>query len=337
MSSYFPNQPQQQNTGDNQQSRNECDCGQCGDFIIRNGLCVGITTGIISIIAIVLIAISFSYVEVNEVGLAKGRVSQRVDTSKVYKMDFDTIGRHQLGPNKQMETFDAAFQQESFQLSIITQESKSIATLIKAVYRIKQDEMGDLYEDHTKNWKVQAKTKIEEAIKNLAPNYPMEDYIQNLEKIRVAFQTKIQQVLNDTHLMLPDYCLMILDVDPARDVIQQKLQNAVELQVNAKQLFQREVELIKQDTEVQKQNITSTRSRITKTGEAQKNEIIQISLATKRTMIETAQSEGFDKYFDFFGITDPNQRALFLELRAYENPHIKLISGFDGANALISV
>lgn len=313
------------------------DCGCSNgfkDFLYRWRIIIGILLAIGGLLILILLPLSFSYVERGQVGLRATRVSGDVDQDgPVYIMDENHNGRYHLGPGSTIETFDNLIQQDSQVLNAIASNSRGFKLHVISFYRIIEPELGNLFQKFNQNWKVAAVNEVVSTLKSVAPQYDIDDYVENIETIRVAMENSIRAELRANHLKVIPNGFIIIRVDFQGDIDDQYLRNVIQEQTNEERLIQREVDLILQDTETRKQEILANQTRVKETGAAQAKNIVVEAQAEADKIRGLANTEGFTHLFNHFNVTDPSTRTDFLEYYALENniENIQLLIGVDNA------
>jgi regulator of protease activity HflC (stomatin/prohibitin superfamily) len=284
---------------------------------------------------VVLIPISFSYVEAGHVGLPENRISGNVDEAgKVYTMTLDQNGRYYLGPEKTIQPFDARVQQKVFALDVIASNSRGFKLHVVCFYRIKQSEVGLLFTKFTQNWKTPAQNEVVSTIKSIAPRFDIPDYVTNLSYIRSVMADELSIALNANHLVTVDQKFLILRADFTGDIDNQYLQTVVQVQTNERQLIQREVDIITQDTETQRQAILANKTLVEATGQANATRIVETARAEANKKQELARTAGFTELFDFFNVTNTTTKVAYLEWYALKN-NLNRVTVLDGVNSVL--
>jgi hypothetical protein len=110
-------------------------------------ICSVVTLGLF--LAVILVPLSFSYVNYYEYGLAKTKATGRVDTSKVYSR-----GRYALGVTKGFLKYQADAHHENFdELSVFSagESNSSIGLAFKVdvdfTFLLKEDEVGFVHQE----------------------------------------------------------------------------------------------------------------------------------------------------------------------------------------------
>lgn len=323
------------NNGNSSSDMENC-CGDgVSDFLYKWRWPIGILMCIGAFLMVVLLPISFSYVEAGQVGLPENRVSGNVDEDgRVYTMTLEQNGRYYLGPDKTIQPFDARVQQKVFELDVIASNSRGFELHVVCFYRIKQAEVGQLFTKFTQNWETPAQNEVVSTIKSIAPQFDIPDYVTNLNHIRSVMAYELTTALDADHLVTVDYKLLILRADFTGDINNQYLQTVVQVQTNERQLIQREVDIITQDTETQRQAILANKTLVEATGQANATRIVETARAEANKRRELARTIGFTALFDFFNVTNSTTKVSYLEWYALKN-NLNRVTILDGVSSVI--
>lgn len=296
---------------------------------------LGILMCIGALLILILVPISFSYVEAGEVGLPENRVSGNVDENgRVYTMTLEQNGRYYLGPRDTIQPFDARVQQKLFDLEVIASNSRGFILSVACFYKIIQSDVGLLFTQYTQNWKTPAQNEVISTIKSIAPRFDIPDYITNLSHIRSIMAEELTLELANNHLETFDLQLLILHADFTGDIDNQYLQTVVQIQTNEQQLIQREVDIITQETLTQQSAIIADKNLVEATGQANATRIVETARAEANKILELARTEGFTLLFDYFNVTNSTTKVQFLEWRALKN-NLHRVTLLDGVNSVI--
>lgn len=315
--------------------QNNCDLvGKC----IKNKYFISSVFCICALLILILVPMSFQYVEPGEIALSKGRVSGDVDeTGKVYKMNLDQAGRYREGPSIVFQKFDARIQQNVFDLDVVASNSRGFVITVVCFYKLNDNELGLLYNKYNTEWITPAKNTIIKAIKGVAPRFSINDYVNNLNEIREDFAFQVKHEIEQDHMLMVNMEVLILRCDFTSEVDEQFLQAVIQEQNNQRQLIQRDVDVIAQETETERRGIVANTSLITATGEAIANRIVNTGQAEANRIIRFARTEGFTLLFDHFNVTNSTIKSKFLKWYAMSQniDDIHLLVGVN--NALVQI
>jgi hypothetical protein len=309
-------------------------------FLYKYRVLFGIACIISAFLIVILIPLSFQYVEKGEVALRMTRIGDDVDTKgPEYNMNLTQNGRYFIaGATHTLKPFDNLIQQDAHNLDSVASNSRGLIISVVAFYKIKQNELGQLFDKFTDTWQIHGVNEVISSLKGVAPNFTVDDYVTNIEEIRSAMEAKMTTELALSHLEVVPHGLIILKITfKSDDVDDQFLTAVIELENNKRALIQREVDLIRQDTEISKQEIISNQSFVTLTGKAEAKSIVTIAQATANTIQGIANTQGFTVLFDHFNVTETSVKEAYLELYAMENNIDNLHLLVNVASVLINV
>lgn len=309
-------------------------CSNIKNCISRYPVCFSILVFAITITSIVLIALSFSYVEAGQVGLPEARPGGNVDKNgRVYKMNLEQNGRYFLGIATTIQPFNARIQQKVFKLDVVASNSRGFKLEIVCFYRIEQEEIGQLFTKYTQNWETPAQINIISTIKSIAPRFDIPDYITNLDNVSQTISDELTDALRLYNLIAVEEGVLILRADFTGDIDNQYLQTVVQIQNNERQLIQREVDIIVQDTETQRRAILANKTLIEATGQANATRIVETARAEANKRLELARTIGFTTLFEYFNVTNSSTKTQYLEWYALKHnlAHLTILDGISSA------
>lgn len=150
--------------------------------------CAGFTI----VLLVLLLSLSFSYLEYYEYGLSQRKSTGSVDTSKVY-----SGGRYFVGPDATFIKYRAdAHQVNLEQLAVFSAgaSESSIGTSfmldIMFSYTLKEEEIGALHRESAKSYKSVIEARTKEAIKNEAVFVTFQEYFTERLVVEARFATQ---------------------------------------------------------------------------------------------------------------------------------------------------
>ena len=285
------------------------------------------------LLMLILIPLSFSYVEAGEIGLRRKVIGKKVDIdSDVYEM-----GRYHLGPEHEFQIFNARVQQKSFVLDVVASNSRGFALSVVCFYRIKKNEVKQLFAKFTTSWDTPAQNEVISSIKGITNQFDIPDYITNIFAIEQLIATEVTSALAVNNLETVDDKCLILRANFNGDIDNQYLQSVVQIQTNERQIIAQQVAIITQDTETQRQAILANKTLVEATGQANATRIVETARAEANRIRELARTDGFTLLFDYFNVTNSTTKTAFLEWYALKNNlnHLTLLDGIS--NVLVQL
>lgn len=203
-----------------------------------------------------LIIGSISYVEWNELAFQKNTLSNVVDKDQVY-----TNGRYFWGPSITKLTFPSIFQKISYRGNDLLvfaggeDENNTAAAGLEfgiecdVYYRLNPDDLKEIFNDFGTAYHERFVDTIKASIKNTAPEFSVDDYVNNRQEIAERMREEINNDIERLNLAIEPHKFMLLRiVFPAR--VLQKFEATVmkELEID-KSILTRNVDLYKKGTE----------------------------------------------------------------------------------------
>ena len=290
------------------------------------GLCL---SGIIFIVGISIFSASFYYVEYNEYVFKKYKLSNKVYIDKVYEN-----GRYIWGPSHDLIIFPRNYQRINFEkLSVADKNQKALELDISIYYRINKSQLKNLYDRFGTAFESTIISKTQSIIKNTAPMYLIEDFLENREIIRQSMNKNVTEGLETIWIDLEDYKLQLKKVTLQETTTNKFLDIAVTSQENEQAEFSKEAEEIRAETERQVEEINTNTTIITNQAIAEADKIVAVAQSKSNLLISTARGEGIAKIIANFSLDAVHRNKFIKYMSLIDNVNdIKLI---DTDNSLI--
>ena len=290
------------------------------------GLCL---SGIIFIVGISIFSASFYYVEYNEYVFKKYKLSNKVYIDKVYEN-----GRYIWGPSHDLIIFPRNYQRINFEkLSVADKNQKALELDISIYYRINKSQLKNLYDRFGTAFESTIISKTQSIIKNTAPMYLIEDFLENREIIRQSMNKNVTEGLETIWIDLEDYKLQLKKVTLQETTTNKFLDIAVTSQENEQAEFSKEAEEIRAETERQVEEINTNTTIITNQAIAEADKIVAVAQSKSNLIISTARGEGIAKIIANFSLDAVHRNKFIKYMSLIDNVNdIKLI---DTDNSLI--
>jgi hypothetical protein len=285
---------------------------------VKCGCCL-LIVGILLIV--ILVPLSFSYVDYYEYGLVKRRSSGFVDTSAVY-----ASGRYRLGPTHKFFIYQAdAFVEHLESLSVFSaggNESIGLEFLIDVdfTFFLVRDELGLLYDQLASSYESVIVSRAIEGIKNEAVYVTFNDYFQSRLEVEKRFRVAVQARWNQDpplHCTLDQFNLGYIQIPDS--VAQIQLDNRIQTETNAMLAYDQQAQLVQETTAVEVNNINLEADNILQTVQAQAGYIQAKAIAQSKQLIAEAQLNGTTVLFQAAGIQSQEEKIAFDYIRALAN------------------
>lgn len=161
-------------------------------------VCYTITFSIILLVGLILFGISFSVIELNNVGLLKNKFSISLESDKIYRS-----GRYFIGLQGvfigyptiwQYITFSSKAGSQSYFITGKTQAGSQIILEISLSYRIKIEFLFDLFKKYpNQNQQTDMITSAKSAIQNVISQYNNDDFFNQRDSISLQMSTEVNK------------------------------------------------------------------------------------------------------------------------------------------------
>jgi len=169
-----------------------------GDRVLVIGFCLGIT-GIL--LTVILIPLSFSYIDYYDYGLVQRKSTGSVDTSKVYDG-----GRYFIGPDYTFIKYQASAHLESFEaLGVFSAPEASKNSSVGLEFKIDldfsyfliKDEIGEVHQESAGNYRPIIRSRAQEAIKNVAADkVSFTEFFEDRKRVEALFREAVEDRWN---------------------------------------------------------------------------------------------------------------------------------------------
>jgi regulator of protease activity HflC (stomatin/prohibitin superfamily) len=247
------------------------------------GITAGICLGIALFIAAILIGVSFSYVEYDEIAFKKNTIKNVVDTTTVYKP-----GRYFWGVGNKAVTFKRTFQQLNLDdLFCFTSSGIEVKINVALQWRYTESTLELSYSQYGLDLSDSVEAIAISAIKNEAPNWDTDQFFQNRSEIGASFDAVVKSQVNASLYVEVGY-LQLLDIALTNDdQIQRYLDAANQIQSNEREQFVQNSTLIRTTT-ANLQSRALANITVIQAGAAAQ---VQVALETARAQAKLIETE----------------------------------------------
>ena len=259
------------------------------------------------ILTLVLVPLSFSKVEYYEAGLVRQRSTNKVDKDKVY-----TAGNYYIGPDYSFETFQISAVKFDQRLSVWSRSSgddagSSLYIDCSFQYELRKDDLGKLYSRVATNFKSIVSTNAVDAIKNTAPLFGIDEYLNSRERIERIFAQNVSHAIDDIFADL--VALQLRDVIPTDEYQKTRLEAAIQEETNLKEAYVQEAVLVRETTDVEVKKIENEARAVEANAEARATLIVGTAEAQSVFIVDDATSHGLATLFTGLNLTTAEDRA----------------------------
>lgn len=291
-----------------------------------------------SLVTIIVVSLCFSGLEYNEVGLQYQR-----STSKVNREQVHHAGQHFVGPDYSFRRFEISVQRMRLKdMSAWTRNDgdvsagASIFIDCSILYRLRAQDVGKLYSLVGLHYRTLTRTRVIEAIKNVAPQFTLNDYLQHRDVIEATFSQACAVALDTVFADL--YGFQLLTVTLPDEVMYQKLASATQAETNDRESYLQEVSVIQAQTAYDVQVIQNQADFIRENAKAQARLIESEAEATALQIVEDTRKTGLADLYQGLDITQQKHKAaLHYLLTLMQHNATNLFVDFSDASAWTSI
>lgn len=271
---------------------------------------------------IIVISISFSYVEYNEYAFRRQKSGNKVYTNKLYDN-----GRYMFGPDYDLILFPRDYQRVNLDdLAVSDSKGKSFLMDVSFYYRVQKTNLTKLYNKFGTSFESTVKSKAQSTIKNTAPLYTIEDFLNNRSDITTILNTNVTDELATIWIELEDSKLQLKRITLEDTTVEKYLDDAIITQTEAQALYEQNATAIRAETTRQVEEINTDATTLTSEATAEYDRIIAVAEADADLLTSKARGEGIALVLSNLNITDAALRKTFIKLMAIlDSPDVKLI------------
>jgi hypothetical protein len=160
--------------------------------------------GIITITIIILIASSFVYVPIEHWGLKVDSISKEIDPTPLKSGAYgNSLGKQVYLFPRSVETinFMESYGSDSDEkvLRLTASDAASVLLQISFSYRLKEENLAELYKEHGFNWKTSIQSNTRSLLRNEGAQFRALDYVKDSQRIVIekAFDTAMRKYFKD--------------------------------------------------------------------------------------------------------------------------------------------
>lgn len=280
--------------------------------------CIGILAALAILLTVILVPLSFSYVDYYSYGLAQRTTTGAVDTSKVY-----TKGRYNLGPTWKFLTYKAdAHYVEFKQLPVFSAGASeaSIGTSFKLditfTYTLKKHEIGDLHRESASTYQSVIESRAREAIKNEAIFITFNEYFEERDEVETRLRNAVISRWDQpptVHATLDQFLLGRIAIPP--EVAEKQLEAKIQNERNDREQYLQEAKIERELTDVEVNSILLEKEKLLRTAKAEAQLTTAKATAESQRVVADAEKQGALGLFTAAGITEQEHKIAFAYIR----------------------
>ncbi|CAF0847232.1 unnamed protein product [Brachionus calyciflorus] len=328
------------------------------------GLVASIVLGIGGILLIILLPMSFSYLDFYEYGFVRRRTTGKVYTDNVY-----SGGRHLIGPDFEFKEFYAAAQFVSFyHIPIFTLDNLEVKITAELQYFLIKEDLKLLHDSYDVYYHQIIANNAKDAIKNSITKFDTDEFISNRSVIQNDLFFGVRQRLSgkcclpncktdcknckqwemcdknckprplctkeDKGFFVEVRYLELQDIDIPLQVNERKLLSLIRDLEKEKEESVKEEMIVRKNSEYEVAKITNKAKEIVENAKAQYSLLINQAEVNASRIIENIHNDGLQKMFNDLGLTSPKHKSSLNYIRSLKN-HEKIKYSID-FNTLIA-
>ena len=277
-------------------------------------------------ISLILILVSLNDVEWNELAFQKNTITNTVDREKVY-----TYGRYFWGVSSEPLIFPRAYQKIEFRGNDLLvfagsgQENNTAAAGLEfgiecdVYYRLTKENLKEIFNDFGTAYHDRFVDAVRASIKNTAPEFSVDNYVNQREQITKRFREELNNDLKNLHLTIDQNKFLLLRIVFPVTVLN-KFQETVmkKLEID-KEILNRVVGLYQKGTEELVKEIRANISIINQETNATAEAVVLEAKATSIKIHQEALGRGINNMINRLNITNQETRSKVFQLYTIED------------------
>lgn len=310
--------------------------------MVENKTRAAIVSAVLSLFTVFLVIIlplSFSYLEYYDYGLLKDKITGKVNTNRVYPG-----GRHFVGPASTFIKYqgDAHFLNLG-ELSVFSASDTNSSIGLEFVldvtmtYFLIEDEVGKLHQEMASAYKKTVENRVKTSIKNEAIFVSFNDFFQSRIDVESRFRQAVVQTFEETpplHCILDQFHLGRIQIPDT--VYSRQLESALQNEKNDREKFLQQAQIQRQLTEVEVNKINLDTEKLLRTTEAEASLTRVKAIADAEKMKSMSVLTGLQSLFQTVGIEQQNHKLGYSYIRALnERDELDVSVGYLQSDAIL--
>ncbi|KAL7537553.1 hypothetical protein ACHAXR_010241 [Thalassiosira sp. AJA248-18] len=276
------------------------------------GICLGITA---VLLILILVPLSFSYVDYYDYGLVQRKSTGGVDTSKVY-----SNGRYNIGPDRRFIKYQADAHLESFeQLGVFSATTSNVSiglafqVDVDFTFFLIKDEIGKVHQEIASNYRSVILSRAEEAIKNVAAKeVTFTEFFQQRRQVEALFRSAVEERWDSPpglHCKMDQFHLGRIRIP--QSVATKQLESRVQNERNDREQFLQQAQIEREMTTVEVNQIDLKTVKELRTAEAQASLVRTKAFAEAELIKAQAGINGTRMLLEAAGIESQDHKTAF--------------------------
>lgn len=286
-----------------------------------SGIAIGCTGCISILLLVILLPLSFSYLNYWEYGLLQHKITGNVSTERIYSQ-----GRYFVGVSHKFLKYQAdAHHLKLDDLEVFSDGGSDSVGLsffidVDLTYFLNQEEVGKLHQDLGKTYQTVVLSRTNDAIKNSATTVKLKDYFQNRkvieEQLRVAIQ-KRWDAKPTLHMTIDQFHLGRIQIPDA--VAEKQLTAKIQIETNKKEEFLQKARIEREITSVEVNTIALEKVKLLKETRAQASLVTANAIAEAEKIKSAAINAGTKALLLALDISSQEHSTAYTYIRTLQN------------------
>ena len=286
-----------------------------------NCTCILILLAMGVLLTVILVPLSFSYVEYYEYGLDQRKTTGSVDIDTVYGK-----GRHAIGVDHRFIKYQADAHVETLRgFSVFSSgESNSSVGLdfkvdVDYTFLLVEDEIGLVHQEIAKSYREVIVSRAKDAIKNEAIYVTFSQYFRDRQAVEQRFREAVQNRWNTApplHCTLDQFHLGRIQIPES--VGAKQLEAKIQNERNDQEAFLQQAQVEREMTAVQVNTIYLEEQKVLRTARAEASLIRSKAQSEAAKVIANAQTEGTFELVQAAEIVGQEQLTAFTYIRTLQ-------------------
>eukprot|EP00591_Stephanopyxis_turris_P004344 CAMPEP_0195519372 /NCGR_PEP_ID=MMETSP0794_2-20130614/14609_1 /TAXON_ID=515487 /ORGANISM="Stephanopyxis turris, Strain CCMP 815" /LENGTH=315 /DNA_ID=CAMNT_0040648511 /DNA_START=24 /DNA_END=971 /DNA_ORIENTATION=+ len=283
--------------------------------------CTACISVLLVIFGVIILPLSFAYIDYYEYGLRQRKTTSQVSTDVVYSQ-----GRYFVGPDIGFLKYQADAHPLHFDNIGVFSDggSESIGLSFQIdldlTYFLKKDQVGQLYRDLAKGYENVVISRTNDAIKNSAITVTFKDYFEDRKRVESQFREAVIKRWDEDpplHCLLDQFHLGRIRIPDS--VARKQLESLVQVERNDKESFLQQARIEREMTEVHVNSIRLQKEKILQNTRAEAK-LLTANANVKADQIKTdASINGISALLDAVNITSQEHFTAFNYIRNLQN------------------
>lgn len=290
------------------------------ESLVKCGACCS-TAGIL-VFLLILLPLSFSYIDYYDYGLKQRKSTGKVDTTSVYDG-----GRYFIGPDRTFLKYPADQHLLHLEDLAVFSDGGNDETIgltflidIDLTYAIQEDKVGLLHRELAASYQSVVQSRTNEAIKNSAITITFTDYFQKRREIEAQFRAAVQTSWNvapQLHVTLDQFHIGRIKIPES--VATKQLEALVQNERTAKEEFLQDARLEREETQVQVNTINLSTELLLRNTRAEAGKLVANAGAESRRITLEAMNNGTKNLLDEIELDAQKEVIAYTYIRNLQN------------------